>query len=98
MSKEPREYFEEKCAARINEIKAELDELEYAAGNVPWDPGADEAREIENLRIQLQGVERKLHELRAAGDASWPLVRAEMEAALSALGRSVSRKLSEGRG
>jgi hypothetical protein len=97
MSKEPREYFEEKCAARINEIKAELDELEYSAENVPWDPGADESREIENLRIQLQDVEKKLHELRASGDSSWPLIRAEMETALSVLGRSVSRKLSQGK-
>lgn len=98
MSEEPREYFEEKCAARISEIKAELDELEYAVENVPWDPGADETREVENLRLELQDIEKKLHELQAAGDTSWPLIRAEVETALSALGRSVGRKLSEGRG
>jgi hypothetical protein len=97
MSKEPREYFEDKCAARINEIKAELDELEYNTENVPWDPGADEYRDITNLRIQLQDVEKKLHELRAAVDSVWPTVRDEMEASLSVLGHAVSQKLSIGK-
>lgn len=88
MSKEPREYFEDKCAAWINEIKAE---------NVPWDPGADEYREITNLRIQPQDVEKKLHEMRTAVDAVWPAIRDEMEAGLSTLSQAVSQKLSIGK-
>lgn len=96
MSKEPREYFEDKCAARIAEIRAELDELEYSSENVPWDPGADEFREIENLRLQLQDLEKKLHEMRAAVDVLWPTIRDEMEAALSALGQAVRHRLSTG--
>jgi DNA repair ATPase RecN len=96
MSKEPREYFEDKCAARINEIKAELDELEYSSENVPWDPGADEYREIANLRFQVQDLEKKLHEMRTAVDVLWPTFRDEMEAGLSALGQAVGQKLSAG--
>jgi hypothetical protein len=97
MSREPREYFEDKCAARISEIKAELDELEYDAENVPWDPGADEYREIVDLRLRLQELEKKLEEMRAAGDAAWPVVRDEMEAGLSALSQAVGQRLTKGR-
>jgi hypothetical protein len=94
MSKEPREYFEEKSAALINELKAELEELEYSAENVPWDPGTDEHRDFDNLGIQLQDAENLLHELRAAADSAWPAIRDEMERRLAALNDTVGRKLS----
>jgi ElaB/YqjD/DUF883 family membrane-anchored ribosome-binding protein len=95
MSKEPRDYFEEKSAALINELKAELDELEYNAENVPWDPGSDEHREFDDLRIQLQDTENLLHELKAAADPAWPAIRDEMEKRLGALNEAVGRRLSK---
>jgi hypothetical protein len=95
MSKEPREYFEEKSAALINELKAELDELEYSAENVPWDPGSDEHREFDDLHIRFQDAENLLHELRAAGEPAWPGLREEMEKRLSALNEAVGRRLSK---
>jgi hypothetical protein len=61
MTKEPREYFEDRCEAWIREIKAELDELQYKMENGPWEPGSDESREDMTLRLQLEEAEKKLH-------------------------------------
>ena len=94
MSKEPREYFEEKCAALLNEVKAGLEELEYRAENVPWDAGTDEHREFDDLRIRLQDAENLLHELRAAGEPAWLALRDEIEGRLAALNEEVGRRLS----
>ena len=94
MSKEPRDYFEEKSAALINEIKARLEELEYRAETVPWDPDSDERREFDDLRIRLHDTETLFDELRAAADSAWPALRNEMEQRLTALSDTVAARLA----
>jgi hypothetical protein len=85
MTKEPREYFED---------KGELDELKFRMENVPWEPGTDEDREIQSLGLRLAEAERKLHELRAASDSSWHPMREELEAILTGLGDAINQSLA----
>jgi hypothetical protein len=71
MTKEPREYFEDKCEAWIRELGADLDEPQFRMENVPREAGADESREIKTLCLRLEEDEKKLHQLRATSDSSW---------------------------
>lgn len=98
MTKEPREYFEDKCEAWIRELRAELDELQFKMENVPWEPGSDESREVMTLRLQLEEAEKKLHQLRTTSDNSWSLVRTEIEEILSGLNNAINQRLTAGSG
>jgi hypothetical protein len=96
MTKEPREYFEDKCEAWIKELKAELDELQFDMENVPWEPGSDESREVMTLRLQIEEAEKKLHQLRTISDSSWSNMRAEIEELLSNLSNVINQGLAAG--
>jgi hypothetical protein len=96
MTKEPREYFEDKCEAWIRELKATLDELQFRLENSPWGPGSDESREVMTLRLHIDEAEKKLHQFRTISDSSWSIMRTEIEELLSGLSNTIDQSLAAG--
>jgi hypothetical protein len=79
MSKEPREYFEDRCEAQIREYRAELDELRFGVDEEPWESGSDEAREVQALEALLNEAEETFREMKIASLPAWPAIQHDLE-------------------
>jgi hypothetical protein len=94
MAREPREYFEDKFDAQLKTFEAELGDLEFKVGDTGWEPETDYLREIEELKLRLEAIRKKFHELKAASDASWRVEKEDIERALDDFGNTLKDAVS----
>ncbi len=94
MSKEPREYFEDKFEAQLRAFKEELEEWQFKLENMGWESETDNLREVMELGLKLETATRKFQELRTASDSSWPLQKEAIENTLDEFGCSLKEAVS----
>jgi len=94
MTKEPRDFYEDKVDAQIKAFLDDLGELEFKVESMGWESEMENKREIMELRLKLEGLARKFQELRATDDHSWRLKKEDMERALGEFGGSLKEVVS----
>ena len=80
-----REEFISKMTNRIKEWNAELDKLESKVLTVKSELQGKYRRQIADLRNKRQETEKKLEEIKAAGEGAWESLKGESERAWTAL-------------
>lgn len=80
-----REEFITKMSNRLKEWTVELDKLEKKALTVKSELQEKYRRQIAELRRKREEAEKKLDEVKAAGEGAWESVRGESERAWTAL-------------
>lgn len=94
MTKEPREYFEDKFDAQLKVFMDDLGELEFKVESMGWESEMENKREIIELRLKLEALAKEFQGLRTADDLSWRLGKEDMENALDEFGRSLKDVVS----
>ena len=80
-----REEFIAKMSNRLKEWSTELDKLENSVQTVKSKSQEKYRQQIADLRKKREETEKKLNEIRAAGDGAWENTKGEAERAWTAL-------------
>jgi len=81
-----KQVVHDKIDAQVKTVQAKLDTLKAKAATTKANA---ELKTIANLMIQKQAIDRKLAELKKAGEASYQQAKTEIESRISELEKSV---------
>jgi predicted nucleic acid-binding Zn-ribbon protein len=80
-----KEAYVQKLHARIDEWNAEIDRLKAKAEQAEADARADYNKEVENLKTKRRDAEKKIDEVREAGEGAWEDLKAGTQSAMDAM-------------
>jgi chromosome segregation ATPase len=89
MHKDPKEYFMDKLEENIREVEQQLDELETKVEDAGWEPEMDYDRQIENIRLRLEELEKEAERFEAASGSTWSEFKRNCENTLSEITEDV---------
>jgi len=84
-----KESYEKKLQAQLDEWKAEIDKLRARAEGAQADAQIEYERQIEDLQALQESANRRLLELKEAGDEAWEDLRAGAQESVETLGQSI---------
>lgn len=87
MHKEPKEYFMDKLEEDIREVEEQMNELETKLEDSGWEPDMDLKKQIENIRLRLNDLEREVDRFESSGDTTWDTFKVSCEETLSEISR-----------
>ena len=82
---ETREAYVQKLKAKIDEWNAEIDKLAAKAEQVDADSKIEYQKQIDGLQAKRDELERKISDIREAGEGAWEDMKAGVESAWEAL-------------
>lgn len=85
-----REAYEKKLQAQLDEWSVEIDKLKAKADKAESEAQLEYYKEIEKLRSKQEESNRKLAELKEAGDDAWEDLKAGVERAWDSLSSAIS--------
>lgn len=88
MAENRRKAFIEKLKKGLDELDTRIDEFRESAREFEGEARREYENRLHDLREKRRHLQRKLDELRVAGDESWQAIRDEAEHARKALGNS----------
>ncbi|MDH4197023.1 MAG: hypothetical protein OEW05_06435 [Candidatus Aminicenantes bacterium] len=94
MSKEPREFFEDKVGAQLLAFQDELEELDYRVENRGWESDIEIQQELMELGVKLKALRKDFQVLKTIPDQSWQLQKEDLENALQELSASIKDMIS----
>ncbi len=74
-----RETYEKKMQARLNELKAEIEELREKADQAETNLELEYYTLIDELHLKLDTANQKFHLLKQANDENWDEFKSEFE-------------------
>ncbi len=80
-----KEAYVQKLHAKIDEWNAEIDKLKAKAEQAEADARADYNEEVKNLKSKRRQTEKKLSEVREAGEGAWEDLKAGTQSAMDAM-------------
>jgi len=85
---ESRHEFIENLKQRLDDLDERIDELRQKARDTKGQASAEYENRLHDVREKRREAQRKLDELRAAGEEKWQQLKDEAEHAWKALGNS----------
>ena len=89
-----KEAYVQKLQAQFDDWDADIRKLKAKANNAKADAQLDYYKQIESLREQQLQAQKKLNELRLAGEAAWRDLKAGMENVWDSMDRAVKSAAS----
>jgi len=93
--KQSKQDYIEKLTAMLNEMSTKIDELKVQANLGKAEARDELARQIKTLREQQSLVNKKLEELRGAGEEAWEEVKFGIENAIHDLKDGLKKALDK---
>lgn len=94
MSREPREYFEDKVGAQLVACQEELEELDYRVENRGWESDVEIEQELMELGVKLKTLRKDFQILKTIPDPSWQRQKEDLENALQEWNASIRGMIS----
>lgn len=89
MSKEVREFFEDKIAAQLLAFREELEELDYRVENRGWESDIEIQQELMEIGVKLKALGKDFQALKTIPDQSWELLKEDLENGLQELSAAI---------
>lgn len=89
-----KEAYEKKLQSQLDEWAADIDKLKAKADSAEGDAQLEYYKEIEELRSMQAAANKKLGELKDAGDDAWEDLKAGMDNAWNSLSSSIKSAAS----
>ncbi len=89
-----KEAYEKKLQAQLDKWMADIDKLKAQADRAEADLRLEYYKKIEDVRTMLVKANKKLAELRAAGDDAWGDLKIGIEGAWDTLGSAIKSAAS----
>ena len=89
-----KEAYEKKLQAQLNEWGAEVDKLKAKADKAEADTQLEYYKKIEELRAMQVDANKKITELKEAGDDAWEDLKAGIESAWHSLENALKSAVS----
>jgi uncharacterized coiled-coil DUF342 family protein len=80
-----KDAYVQKLHAKIDEWNAEIDKLKAKADQAEADARTNYSKEVENLKSKRREAEKKLDEVRHAGEGAWEDLKAGAQSAVDAM-------------
>ena len=93
-----KENYQEKLEAQLKEWSGKIDQLKTAAGKLAADARVTYHQQIDALRGKQEAAQKKLQELKEAGEGVWEYLKAGIERAWDELKEGVEGALSRFKG
>jgi chromosome segregation ATPase len=84
-----KEAYEKKLEAQLQEWKTDIDKMKAKADKADARARLEYYKQIEELRTKQQAAQKKLTELKTAGESAWEDLKAGIDIAWSSLGEAV---------
>jgi predicted ATP-binding protein involved in virulence len=84
-----REAYEQKLEAQLKEWKIDIDKMKAKADKADAQARLEYYKKIEELRTKQEAAQKKLTELKAAGEDAWEDLKAGIDLAWGSLGEAV---------
>ena len=84
-----REAYEQKLEAQLKEWKIDIDKMKAKADKSDAQARLEYYKKIEELRTKQEAAQKKLTELKAAGEDAWEDLKAGIDLAWGSLGEAV---------
>ena len=88
MTESARKEFIANMKRRLDDLDANIDELEKKAGKVEADARKEYEQRLADMKEKRRQVDQKLDEIRAAGEGGWNALKQEAEHTWKALQNS----------
>jgi len=86
---EDKDAYIQKLHARLDEWNAEIDKLKAKADKAEAESRIEFQKQIENLRQRRQEAEKKVDEVRAAGEGAWEDLKSGVQLAWDAMEQAI---------
>jgi hypothetical protein len=84
-----KEAYEKKLEAQLQEWKTDIDKMKAKADKADAEAKLEYYKQIEELRTKQEAAQKKLTELKAAGESAWEDLKAGIDLAWTSLGESI---------
>ncbi|MCF8114716.1 MAG: coiled coil domain-containing protein [Desulfotignum sp.] len=84
-----KEAYEKKLEAQLKEWKTDIDKMKAKADKADAEAKLEYYKQIEDLRSKQEAVQKKLTELKAAGESAWEDLKSGIDLAWTSLGESI---------
>jgi hypothetical protein len=92
---EPKEAYEERAEAQLEELKARIGLMEAKAAKAKAEAKVEYSEQIEELRQKQKEVEERLERVQAAGSGAWRELTAGVNDAMTALQNAVTNAAAQ---
>jgi len=89
-----KEAYKKKLEAQFDEWKVEIDKLKAKANKAEADAQINYHKQIENIRVKQEAVQKKLVALKDSGDEAWEDLKAGLDNAMKNLGDAIKTATS----
>jgi len=89
-----KEAYKKKLEAQFDEWKVEIDKLKAKANKAEADAQINYHKQIENIRVKQEAVQKKLVALKDSGDEAWEDLKAGLDNAMKNLGDAIKSATS----
>ena len=93
-----KEDYQEKLEAQLREWSGKIDQLKTAAEKLAADAQVTYHQQIDALRGKQEAAQKKLHELKEAGEGAWEFLKAGIDRAWDELKQGMEGALSRFKG
>ena len=84
-----KDAYEKKLEAQLKEWKTDIDKMKAKADKADAEAKLEYYKQIEDLRTKQEAAQKKLTELKAAGESAWEDLKAGIDLAWKSLGESI---------
>ena len=84
-----KDAYEKKLEAQLKEWKTDIDKMKAKADKADAEAKLEYYKQIEDLRTQQEAAQKKLTELKAAGESAWEDLKSGIDLAWTSLGESI---------
>jgi chromosome segregation ATPase len=84
-----KEAYEKKLEAQLQEWKTDIDKMKAKADKADAEAKLEYYKQIEDLRTKQEAAQKKLTELKAAGESAWEDLKSGIDLAWTSLGESI---------
>jgi chromosome segregation ATPase len=84
-----KEAYEKKLEAQLKEWKTDIDKMKAKADKADAEAKLEYYKQIEDLRTKQEAVQKKLTELKTAGESAWEDLKSGIDLAWTSLGESI---------
>ena len=84
-----KEAYEKKLEAQLKEWKTDIDKMKAKAEKADAEARLEYYKQIEDLRSKQEAVQKKLTELKAAGESAWEDLKSGIDLAWTSLAESI---------
>jgi uncharacterized coiled-coil DUF342 family protein len=84
-----KEAYEQKLEAQLKEWKTDIDKMKAKADKADAEAKLEYYKQIEDLRTKQEAVQKKLTELKTAGESAWEDLKSGIDLAWTSLGESI---------